>query len=86
MGKIRKKNTGKRKEPENGFNEYYIIVALLILVFSIFAYTAFVKIPELWGINYLYHLPDWEKMLFLAAGAAVLLPAVNRKVSNYIRK
>ena len=62
MAKKRKKETDKRKKPEK---ELYIIISLLVVVFSIFAYTAFVKIPALWGINYLYYLPAWKKYYFL---------------------
>lgn len=60
--------------------EYRLLLIFLIFVFSLLAFTSFVKIPSFWGINYLYHLPFPIKIIFICAGAAVFLPGINRFV------
>ena len=59
-----------------------ILMIALSILYSIFVYTAFIRSDFFWGINYLYYLPQWEKILFTSLGSIVFLPPVNRLIFN----
>ena len=62
------------------------LVLGLALVYIVFITASLVKIEALWGINYLYYLPVWQKLIFLTAGGLVFLPAVNGAAFSLIQK
>src|SRR3989339_580620 len=54
-----------------------VLISVLFILYSLFVLTAFIKSDHLWGINYLYYLPGWIKLIFIVLGGIVFLPPVN---------
>ena len=60
------------------------IVSFLFVVFGLFSITAFIKIDLLWGINFLYYLPLWTKVLYIGTGGLVFLAPFNKLLFRLI--
>ena len=67
-------------------SESRILLILLAVIYGMFTFSAFIKISNFWGINYLYYLPSWVKILFISFGALVFIHQFNSLIYAFFQK